>query len=77
MPKENVSIQNDGKAGSKVFIAEAQNCDAGWYQCTAYNIAGSACTRARLQVDPLVDLPLPEPQWKLKIPQGGRIIEKQ
>ena len=72
---DNVNIQYDGQGASKIYIAEAQSGNAGWYQCTAYNIAGSAQTRGRLQIEPLVDLkPYNSQPIKLQIPKG-RIIE--
>ena len=73
---ENVNIHYDQQGASKVYIAEAQNKDAGWYQCTAYNSAGSAQTRARLNIEALVDLkPYEKNPVKLHIPHTGRIIE--
>ena len=72
----NVNIHYDQQGGAQIYIAEAQTKDAGWYQCTAYNLAGSAQTRGRVQVDPLVDLkPYENQPFKLLIPNTGRIIE--
>ncbi|RXG68646.1 Titin, partial [Armadillidium vulgare] len=42
-------IQSDGGA-SILQILSASAADAGWYQCTAQNVAGSVSTRARLHV---------------------------
>ena len=45
-----VSISNEG-GYSALDIPCARLADAGWYQCTAQNVAGSTATRARLFVD--------------------------
>ena len=78
-PHGNVNIQYDGQGSSRVYIAEAHAQNAGWYQCTAYNSAGSAETRARLQVAAAavpVMSQLDSSHFKLKIMQTGRVIEK-
>ena len=74
----NINIQYDGQGRSTIYIAEATQKDAGWYQCTAYNEAGSNATRGRLEVkvprDYVVPPPPAQPQFKLNIPYTGRII---
>ena len=73
----NVDIQYDGKGSSTLFITNATQRDAGWYQCTAYNDAGSTTIRGRLEVKaPRDSLPPPQPQIKLHIPHTGRRIEQ-
>lgn len=58
-----------------VTIAEAQSKDSGWYQCTAYNQAGSSATRARFLVEvPAKEPPPAVPAVKLNIPHTGRVI---
>ena len=75
----NINIQYDGQGRSTIYIAEATQRDAGWYQCTAYNEAGSNTTRGRLEVKIPRDYVIPpapptQPQFKLNIPHTGRII---
>ena len=73
----NVNIQYDGQGRSTIYISEATQKDAGWYQCTAYNEAGSTQTRGRLEVKVPKDYgPPPQPLFKLNIPHTGRIIEQ-
>ena len=73
----NANIQYDGNGRSTIYIAEATLKDAGWYQCTAYNEAGSTATRGRLEVKDHRDYCPPRmPQFKLNIPHSGRIIEQ-
>uniref|UniRef100_A0A1I8GUQ1 Fibrillar collagen NC1 domain-containing protein n=1 Tax=Macrostomum lignano TaxID=282301 RepID=A0A1I8GUQ1_9PLAT len=43
--------------------------DAAWFQCTAANIAGTACSRAKLNVLPV--LKAPEPERKLVITKAS------
>jgi hypothetical protein len=73
----NVNIQYDGAGASRVYIAETQLKDAGWYQCTAYNEAGSTATRGRVQLDMPQQMPMIRPYFKLNLPQTGRLIEPQ
>ena len=74
----NINIQYDGHGRSTVYIAEATQRDAGWYQCTAYNEAGSNTTRGRLEVKVPRDYVIPPapalPQFNFNITHTGRII---
>lgn len=74
----NVNIHYDGQGGSKVYICDSQLKDAGWYQCTAYNDAGSSQTRARIQINAPATtyLPAQHSQFRLNIKQSGRLIEQ-
>ncbi|XP_050422457.1 titin isoform X5 [Adelges cooleyi] len=62
--------------GSVLEIASASPADAGWYQCTAQNTAGSTATRARLNV-----IRKPEPSdyedKRLRFPKPTRVIEPE
>ena len=60
-----------------VQIAGAGKAEGGWYQCTAYNSAGSCATRARVMVDVPPDLPVQKEPVKLNIPYPPRIIEPE
>ena len=73
----NVTITYDGQGGSMVAIAEAEKRDDGWYQCTAYNLVGSAATRARLQVVMPKEIPTAPVMPPLHIPHPGRIIQPE
>ena len=57
-----------------VAIAEAEKKDDGWYQCTAYNVVGSAATRARLQVVMPKEIPTAPMMPQLILPYPGRTI---
>jgi titin len=50
VPNDNCYIGVDGGA-TALDIPQAMSQDAGWYQCTAQNVAGSTATRARLFVE--------------------------
>jgi len=71
-----VSVWTEG-GGSVLEITRVSPSDAGWYQCTAQNTAGSTATRARLNV---VRKPRPEdfPEDKrLRLPKPTRVIEPE
>ena len=59
------------------MIANAGKGEGGWYQCTAYNTAGSCATRARISVEVPPDLPKAREILKLNIPYPPRIIEPE
>lgn len=73
-PNINVSISVNGGETS-LDIPRAQASDAGWYQCTAQNIAGSTATRARLFVETPRG-PAPE-QRRLNLPRPSKVIEPE
>lgn len=50
IPNDNMYLGVDGGA-TALDIPQAMAADAGWYQCTAQNVAGSTATRARLFVE--------------------------
>lgn len=71
-----VSIWTEG-GGSVLEIARVSPTDAGWYQCTAQNTAGSTATRARLNV---IRKPRPEDfpeDRRLRLPKPTRVIEPE
>lgn len=70
-----VSVSVDGGM-SVLDLAAARPSDAGWYQCTAQNVAGSTATRARLYVQTPA---LPEQQGdrRLHLPRPTRVIEPE
>lgn len=69
-----ISIAIDGGA-TTLDIPRASASDAGWYQCTAQNAAGSTATRARLFVETPRD-PVPE-QRRLYLPRPTKLIEPE
>ncbi|XP_067120871.1 titin [Centruroides vittatus] len=60
---------------STLYFNKVTYLDAGWYQCTAQNQAGSTATRARLYVE-IDERPLPEP-WRLHLPRPHKVIEPE
>lgn len=74
MPNPNLFISVDGGATS-IDIPRATAAEAGWYQCTAQNVAGSTATRARLYVQ-LPKEPTPE-QRRLYLPRPTKVIEPE
>lgn len=74
IPNQNLFITADGGA-TTLDIPRATVSDAGWYQCTAQNVAGSTATRARLFVQTERD-PTPE-QRRLYLPRPTKIIEPE
>lgn len=74
IPNHNLYIAvNDGE--TRLDIPNATQSDAGWYQCTAQNVAGSTATRARLYVQSEPD-PMPE-QRRLHFPRPTKVIEPE
>lgn len=88
-PAPRISWQKDGSTissnancrilvnagASTLDIPRALASDAGWYQCTAQNVAGSTATRARLFVETPKE---PEPvQKKLYLPRPTKVIEPE
>lgn len=73
-PNPNLQIQADGGA-TALDIPRATAADAGWYQCTAQNVAGSTATRARLYVQTEREQ-TPE-QRRLHFPRPTKIIEPE
>ena len=63
------------------FIFWLDPPQAGWYQCTAYNTAGSCATRARVVVDQPPQQQLSSQDGgqpaRLHFPQPTRIIEPE
>uniref|UniRef100_A0A0K8UMS0 Regulatory protein zeste n=1 Tax=Bactrocera latifrons TaxID=174628 RepID=A0A0K8UMS0_BACLA len=57
-------------------IPRVKATDAGWYQCTAQNIAGSSANRARLYVEVPREQPTPE-QRRLNLPRPTKVIEPE
>lgn len=74
IPNQNLFISVDGGA-TTLDIPRATVSDAGWYQCTAQNVAGSTATRARLFVQTEQE-PAPE-QRRLYLPRPTKIIEPE
>lgn len=74
IPNDNLYIGVDG-GSTALDIPQAMSCDAGWYQCTAQNVAGSTATRARLFVEG--SKPLYQEQKKLNFPKPTRVIEPE
>lgn len=75
VPSMQVSVSVDGGM-SVLDLAAARTSDAGWYQCTAQNVAGSTATRARLYVQTPAQ---PEQQGdrRLHLPRPTRVIEPE
>lgn len=74
-PSGNVNIFIDGGA-TTLDISCASAADAGWYQCTAQNVAGSTATRARFYVEQPQDI-VPEQRRQLNLPRPTRVIEPE
>ncbi len=67
-----VTISEDGEGRGWVELCPASS---GWYQCTAYNTAGSCATRARVVVDPPPIPPMGVAQQpKIILPAHSRTI---
>uniref|UniRef100_A0A1B6CYN2 Ig-like domain-containing protein n=1 Tax=Clastoptera arizonana TaxID=38151 RepID=A0A1B6CYN2_9HEMI len=71
----NLQIQVEGGA-TQLDLNRAQASDAGWYQCTAQNIAGSTATRGRLFVQ-TAQKPEAQPDRRLNLPRPTRVIEPE
>lgn len=71
---QNVHIAIEGGA-TTLDIPRSNATDAGWYQCTAQNVAGSTATRARLFVETPKG-PAPE-QKRLYLPRPTKVIEPE
>ena len=74
IPSADIPIAIDGGA-TTLDLPCARGTDAGWYQCTAQNIAGSTATRARLFVETPKG-PAPE-QRRLYLPRPTKVIEPE
>lgn len=70
------TIQSDSGA-STLDIYEARTSDAGWYQCTAQNVAGSTATRARLFVKRTSPEDLSDDGRRLHFPKPTKVIEPE
>lgn len=70
----NMHIAIDSGA-TTLDIPRAQASDAGWYQCTAQNVAGSTATRARLFVETPKG-PVPE-ERRIYFPRPTKVIEPE
>ena len=57
-PGPGVNLHNDGAGGG---VLEMASGEGGWYQCTAFNTAGSCTTRARVTVNQQSPNPTPKP----------------
>lgn len=73
-PGPDVRVSTDGGA-STLDISRAKASDAGWYQCTAQNVAGSTATRARFYVEQPKG-PAPETR-RLHLPRPTKVIEPE
>lgn len=73
-PNDNLYIGVDGGA-TALDIPQAMSTDAGWYQCTAQNVAGSTATRARLFVE--TTKPQFTEQKRINFPKPTRVIEPE
>ncbi|CAF3405101.1 unnamed protein product [Rotaria sp. Silwood1] len=51
-PNKEYKVETEG-AKTTLFIRQAKMTDAGWYQCTATSIAGTAITKCKVTVIPL------------------------
>lgn len=72
-----VAVNSDGGA-STLDIAQARTSDAGWYQCTAQNVAGSTATRARLFVKRAAPEDMTDDgAQRLRFPRPTKIIEPE
>ncbi len=69
-----LSISNEG-GNSLLDIPCARLADAGWYQCTAQNVAGSTATRARLFVDQ--QQPLSGQPKAMRFPKPTKVIQPE
>lgn len=74
IPNDNLYIGVDGGA-TALDIPQAMASDAGWYQCTAQNVAGSTATRARLFVETFK--PQQVEQRGMKFPKPTKVIEPE
>lgn len=74
VPNDNVYIGVDGGA-TALDIPQAMASDAGWYQCTAQNVAGSTATRARLFVETAKQQTAE--QRRINFPKPTRVIEPE
>lgn len=74
VPNDNCYIGVDGGA-TALDIPQAMASDAGWYQCTAQNVAGSTATRARLFVESYK--PQQTEQRRINFPKPTRVIEPE
>lgn len=74
VPNDNLYIGVDGGA-TALDIPQAMASDAGWYQCTAQNVAGSTATRARLFVE--TTKPQSTEQRRINFPKPTRVIEPE
>lgn len=74
VPNDNCYIGVDGGA-TALDIPQAMSSDAGWYQCTAQNVAGSTATRARLFVETSKQQTAEE--RRIHFPKPTRVIEPE
>lgn len=74
VPNDNCYIGVDGGA-TALDIPQAMAADAGWYQCTAQNVAGSTATRARLFVE--TSKQQSTEQRRINFPKPTRVIEPE
>lgn len=74
VPNDNCYIGVDGGA-TALDIPQAMAVDAGWYQCTAQNVAGSTATRARLFVE--TSKQQTTEQRRINFPKPTRVIEPE
>lgn len=75
LPNPNLIISVD-EGATTLDIPRATAADAGWYQCTAQNVAGSTATRARLYVQ-TPQQPQSFEQRRLYLPRPTKIIEPE
>lgn len=74
IPNDNCYIGVDG-GDTALDIPQTMACDAGWYQCTAQNVAGSTATRARLFVE--TSKQQTAEQKRINFPKPTRVIEPE
>ena len=72
-----LTINADGQGGGWIELGPAGPATSGWYQCTAYNAAGSCATRARVIVDVQPEKPKEKTNLQLNLPYPSRIIEPE
>ncbi|KAL1117095.1 hypothetical protein AAG570_004423, partial [Ranatra chinensis] len=72
---EGVNIMTSG-GGSTLEVNCARTSDAGWYQCTAQNMAGSTATRARVHVQKVQRQDFAQPS-RLHLPTPTTVIQPE
>ena len=68
-------ITIDG-GSSSLEVVDAKATDAGWFQCTAQNMAGSTATRARVHVQRIIKQDTSQPS-RLHLPTPTTVIQPE